>query len=107
MYALFSGVTFSLCLVASTFFLRAFSRKRDLLFALFAAAFFIVGVSQLALGFLNKPEADLPFAYLPRLVSSFLIIVAIVGKNRTSRKSDTKLRLVYGTAPDHRRRALR
>ncbi len=106
-YALLSGVMFALCLVAATFFFRSFCRKLDLLFVLFATAFFILGTSQLALGFLNKPEADLPFAYLPRLVASLLIVVGIATKNRTSRKSDAKLRLIYGISPERGRRALR
>ena len=98
-YAVLSGVIFALCLVAATLFLRSFGRTRDRLFALFAASFCIFAVNQLVLGLLNRPEADLPLAHLPRLISSLLIIVAIADKNRSAAKAGPTLRLVHDRRP--------
>ncbi|HTU80891.1 MAG TPA: DUF5985 family protein [Candidatus Acidoferrales bacterium] len=103
-YAVLSGVTFGLCLAAAALLLRSYRRSRDRLFLLFAIPFFILGVNQLVLGILNRPEADLPFAHLPRLISFLFIIAAIVDKNRAVRRR-TKLRLVHDKEPERPRRA--
>ena len=106
-YALLSGIASALGVVASAVFLRSFLRTHDRFFVLFSAAFVVLGCSQLALGLLNKPEANLPLAYAPRLISSILIMVAIVDKNRIVKKGGNRLRLVHSSNTQLPRRAVR
>jgi hypothetical protein len=86
MYVLLSGAIGALAIVAAAFFLRSYARNRDRFFAVFAAAFTILGASQLGLGILDVPESDHPFAYLARLGSFLLILFAIVDKNISIQK---------------------
>ncbi|HEY1729871.1 MAG TPA: DUF5985 family protein [Candidatus Baltobacteraceae bacterium] len=85
MYALLSGVVAALTFVAAIAFLRSFVRTRDRFFLYFAAAFIIFGITQVALGITNSPEVNHPAIYVPRLVTSLLILAAIWDKNRSSR----------------------
>lgn len=84
MYVLLSGLVTGLALIAGLAFLRSYSRSRDRFFAYFAAAFIIFGITQIALGYENAPEANHPASYIPRLISSLLILTAIWDKNRSS-----------------------
>lgn len=101
MYALTSGIFATLCLVSAALFLHSFKRTHDRLFVFFAAAFVVLGFSQLALGLLDRPEADLPLVYVPRLISALLIVAAIVDKNRATRKKGAALRLLRGGKPNN------
>jgi len=86
MYAVLSGTIFALAFVAATLFLRSYKKTRDRLFAFFAAAFALFGVTQLYLGIRNVPELNEPAAYFPRLVVFALILIAVIGKNRSARR---------------------
>lgn len=68
-------------LVAALFFLKFWRRTRDAFFAYFAAAFAIDGAARLALAMVRISDDAEPVAYLPRLVTFTLILVAIVRKN--------------------------
>jgi len=85
MYLFISGALMFGCLVAGAFFLRAYVRTTDRLFAYFAVSFFILALERLLLAIYNQPETSSPLAYVPRLVAFALIIVAIVEKNRATR----------------------
>ncbi len=69
-------------LVAALFFLRCWSRTRDVFFLFFAAAFLIEALSRFALAFHRTGDETEPLYYLPRLFAFSLIAVAVVLKNR-------------------------
>jgi apolipoprotein N-acyltransferase len=106
MYALLSGAIAVLSLVAATSFLRSYVRTRDRFFALFAAAFALLGLTQLWLGITNTPELNRPLAYIPRLIVFLLILFAIFDKNRTQVKQK-EMGVVADFPPEARRRAAR
>jgi hypothetical protein len=68
--------------VAGLFFLRFWRETRDRLFAMFALAFWVLGVNWLGIAVLaTSEEARMGFCLL-RLAAFVLILVAIVDKNR-------------------------
>jgi hypothetical protein len=69
-------------LVVSLFFLRFWTRTRDVFFIYFSVAFFIEAVSHFALAFEPDPYGNEPLYYLPRLLAFSLIALAVVQKNR-------------------------
>jgi len=85
MYALLSGVVAALACIAGLAFLRSYARTRDRFFAYFAAAFISFGVTQIVLGVTNTPELNHPASYVPRLITTVLILMAIWDKNRNVR----------------------
>jgi hypothetical protein len=72
--------------VTGLFFLRFWRETRDRLFAIFAGAFWILGLQRLALAFSGKMVEDDTSLYLVRLFAFLLILGAIVDKNRSSRQ---------------------
>jgi drug/metabolite transporter (DMT)-like permease len=94
MYQLVCGLLGALCFVAGALFLRSYRRTGDRLFAMFATAFPILGLSQIFLGVFNHPEGNYPLAYIPRLLTFAIILVAIVDKNRLPRRARAPLHLV-------------
>ena len=70
--------------VAGLFFLRFYRRTRDRLFAIFAIAFWLMGVNWLLLAFYNTDETR-TWLYMIRLLAFILILVAIFDKNRRHR----------------------
>jgi hypothetical protein len=85
MYLFVSGALMFGFLVAGAFFLRAYGRTSDRLFAYFAVSFFILALERVLLAIYNQPETSSPVAYVPRLVAFVLIIIAIAEKNRATR----------------------
>ena len=82
MRQLLSGFVVSSAFVSALFFLRFFRIARERLFVLFAAAFAVMAVNNLALG-LTSPDSEARVAlYVVRLVSFLLILAAIVDRNR-------------------------
>ena len=81
------GAVVMACGVAGLFFLRFWRRTNDRLFAIFAAAFWLLGLNWLLLSF-TDPEAETRRValYTIRLLAFVLIIVAIVDKNRATRR---------------------
>ena len=81
----FLGAIVLSCGVAGLFFLRFWRKTRDRLFALFAIAFWTLGLNWLALAFTNQDEVR-TFLYVIRLAAFVLILYAIVEKNRAARR---------------------
>jgi hypothetical protein len=82
MIDLLSGTLVALDFVAGLFFLRFWAASRDRLFAMFAAAFWILGVQRLLLTLTRSIVEDQAMFYTLRLLAFVIIIVAIVDKNR-------------------------
>jgi hypothetical protein len=76
------GATACAAIVAGLFFIRFWSKTRDRLFLLFAAAFWLMSVNWIAVGVFNRDEATLPLFYIMRLIAFSLILIAIIEKNR-------------------------
>jgi len=74
-------------LTATLFFFKFWRQTRDSLFLFFAAAFALDAVVRLLLGLTTVSAEMEPFFYLGRLISFALIIVAIIRKNRSTRRS--------------------
>jgi hypothetical protein len=79
------GALVMACAAAGLFFLRFWRKTRDRLFAIFAAAFWMLGLNWLLLSF-TDPDAEFrPALYLIRLLAFVLILYAILEKNRAGR----------------------
>ena len=70
-------------LVAGLFFLRFWRRTHDRLFAIFAAAFWLMGLNWLLLAIFAADEIH-SAVYGIRLVAFVLILIAIIDKNRSA-----------------------
>lgn len=77
-----SGVLVALDAVAGLFFLKFWRASRDRLFAMFGAAFLILGIQRLVLAATRTTFEDQAVFYILRLLAFVIIIVAIVDKNR-------------------------
>jgi uncharacterized membrane protein HdeD (DUF308 family) len=73
-------------LVAGLFFLRFWKDTRDRFFLFFSVAFFIEGLNRFALAMTSDPNEGRPFFYFVRFLSFLLILIAIVGKNISSKE---------------------
>lgn len=82
MFAFVSGLITMGFLVSGLFFLRFFMRTRDMLFAAFAAAFWLLAANQALLALSNLPVEERSWMYLLRLAAFAIIIAAIALKNR-------------------------
>ena len=71
--------------LSGVFFLRFWRTTRDGLFAAFAGAFFLLGLSQALLTFLDIAEEEKSGVYLIRLAAFLCILLAIASKNRSMR----------------------
>ena len=70
-------------------FLRFFKRTGDRLFFTFALAFWLFALNQLLSFLLERPERELRFEYIFRVLGYLLILAGIAGKNvRLFRKAD-------------------
>jgi uncharacterized membrane protein HdeD (DUF308 family) len=85
MNQLVSGAMVMAYLAAGLFVLRYWRQTRDRLFAIFAAAFWILAVQRLSLGLTTETTENVTWLYVIRLVAFALILVAIIDKNRNSR----------------------
>ena len=85
LYPFILGALVTGCSVAGLFFLRFWRKTRDRLFAMFAVAFWLLGLNWLALAFTEQDEVK-TFYYAVRLVAFVLILFAIIDKNRASRR---------------------
>lgn len=82
MIDLMSGLLIGLDVVAGLFFLKFWFASRDRLFAMFAAAFWILAFQRLLLTMTRAVVEDQAMFYSLRLLAFLIIIVAIVDKNR-------------------------
>jgi hypothetical protein len=69
------------CAIAGLCFLRFFRKTQDRLFAIFAIAFWLLGLNWLALAFIEANEVRTAL-YFVRTLAFALILAAIVDKNR-------------------------
>jgi hypothetical protein len=69
------------CLVAGLFFLRFWRKTRDRLFAVFAAAFWLLALNWTLVALVSREEAR-PALYAIRLLAFVLILLGIADKNR-------------------------
>jgi hypothetical protein len=74
--------------VAGLFFLRFWTRTGDRLFAIFAAAFWLLALNQALATIIEFGREELGWVYLLRLAAFILIIYGIVHKNLASRRLD-------------------
>jgi hypothetical protein len=81
-FAFVSGLITMGFLLAGLFFLRFWRRSGDLLFAAFAAAFWLLAANQTLLVLADLPAEEKTWFYLLRLTAFALIIAAITLKNR-------------------------
>jgi hypothetical protein len=82
LYAFLSGTIAMGFVVAGLFFLRFWSRTREGLFLAFAAAFWLLGVSQTVMTLTDIPVEERSGLYLLRLAAFLLILVSVGLKNR-------------------------
>lgn len=68
--------------VASLFFLRFWRDTGDRLFAIFSAAFLLLGITRIGLALSQTQLESQTHWYWVRLVAFVLILVAIIDKNR-------------------------
>ena len=78
------GAIVMACGVAGLFFLRFWRKTQDRLFAIFAVAFWILGLNWLALAFTRADEVH-TVLYAVRLLAFLLILYGIIDKNRAGR----------------------
>lgn len=72
-------------LVIALIFLRFWRRTRDVLFAFFASAFALEGVSRVCMSMTDPHDEGGTLVYIIRVVAYALIVIAIVEKNRQKR----------------------
>jgi hypothetical protein len=65
---------------AGLFFLRFWTKTRDRLFVMFAAAFWLLGIIRVAITFTGEPGEEHVY-YWFRLAAYLVILAAIVDKN--------------------------
>jgi len=83
MVSLFLSGALTMGLVAvGLFFFRTWKETRDRLFAIFALAFWMLGLERVSLLFTESMYEARSLIYLIRLVAFILILAAIVDKNR-------------------------
>ena len=80
------GAIVMACGVAGLFFLRFYRKTRDRLFAIFAIAFWVLGLNWLALAFTAQDEIRTAL-YVVRLLAFLMILFGILMKNRSTRRS--------------------
>ncbi|HKS89031.1 MAG TPA: DUF5985 family protein [Stellaceae bacterium] len=72
-------------LIAGLFFAKFWRRSHDLLFAIFAVAFWLLALNQAILALFAVPKEEQSLAYLLRLAAFSLLAIAIIHKNLTAR----------------------
>lgn len=81
------GAIVMACATAGLFFLRFWRKTGDRLFAIFALAFWILGVHWFVLAWTNQDRKELQVGlYAIRLLAFLLILFAIIDKNRATRR---------------------
>jgi len=85
-----SGALMMAFVIAGLFFLRFWKRTHDNLFMAFALAFWMMAIERVALIINGAAHEGYSLLYLIRLLAFFLIIAAVLEKNRNRKAaSDT------------------
>jgi hypothetical protein len=77
------GATAMACWTIGLMFFRSWRHTEDRFFALFGAAFWILGVHWTALATVGAVDEMRHYFYVIRLLAFVVVLVAIVDKNRT------------------------
>lgn len=77
-----SGAILMACWVVGLFFYRFWRSTRDRFFAMFAVAFWLLGLERVILAWFNLQDETNSFVYLIRSLAFLVIVVAIADKNR-------------------------
>ena len=85
MFDFISGLITMGFVIAGLFFLKFWTRTRDVLFVAFAVAFWLLAANQGIVAFLRIPREEWTWLYLLRLAAFTLIIAAIINKNLAER----------------------
>ena len=75
------------CLLAGLFFLRFWRRTGDRLFLAFGAAFALLALNQALAAFLGASDELTPYTYVLRVLGFVLILLAIIDKNISIRRT--------------------
>jgi hypothetical protein len=76
------GATAMAFATAGLFFLKFWRRTRDRLFLIFALAFWLLGITRIALASLGEVSETHTILYVFRFFAFALILLAVVDKNR-------------------------
>jgi hypothetical protein len=76
-----AGAIVTAFLACGLFFLKFWWRSRDLLFAAFAAAFWLLALNAGLVALIPKPGEARSWFYLLRIAAFLLIVLAVIGKN--------------------------
>jgi Family of unknown function (DUF5985) len=76
-----SGAIVTAFLACGVFFLKFWWRSRDLLFAAFAAAFWLLALNAGLVALAPQHGEARSWFYLPRIAAFSLITLAVIGKN--------------------------
>jgi hypothetical protein len=82
MHEFLLGAMATLCWIAMLFFLRYWWTTGDRLFAMFAASFFLLGLTRLGLAMSSELSEGQNYLYWLRLVAFLIMLAAILDKNR-------------------------
>jgi hypothetical protein len=82
LYTYVSGATAMGFVIAGLFFLRFWTRTRDVLFLGFALAFWLLGLSQTVMMLTDIPVEERSWLYLLRLAAFLLILFTLWLQNR-------------------------
>jgi len=82
LFQFLSGMITMGFLAAGLFFLRFWKKTHDGLFIAFAAAFWLLGLTQALLALTEFPVEERSLFYFIRLTAFVVIIIAVVLKNR-------------------------
>ena len=80
--AFLQAVSATAAWISATIFVRYWRDSRDLLFAYFALAFALLGLSWALLSVVNPTGDGSPYVYGLRLIAFVLIVIAVLLKNR-------------------------
>lgn len=82
MFLLLSGAIMMGCWVIALFFYRFWKQTHDRLFQIFSLAFWLYGVERLLPIVFEIPDKPRTFLYILRFLTTSLILLAIINKNR-------------------------
>lgn len=85
-YEFLSGALLVGYIILGLFFWKFWRRTRDLLFPMFAWAFWLMAANTIAVAAIGGYDLDVGWTYVLRLLAFVLIIVAIIRKNTESQK---------------------
>ncbi len=87
LYEFLSGALAITCLVIGLFFWQFYRKVQDRFFLLFAGAFGLFAMERVCLMLFRVRDEGHSLIYLVRLVGFFMILCAIVDKNRVKQKA--------------------